>query len=37
MGLGKYVLITGFDAKNFYYHETGPSESIDKLRGSSKL
>jgi hypothetical protein len=22
--LGKYVMITGFDSKNFYYHDTGP-------------
>jgi len=22
--LGKYVLLTGYDAKNFYYHDSGP-------------
>jgi len=24
--LGKYVVLTGFDANNFYYHETGPDK-----------
>jgi hypothetical protein len=26
--LGKYVVLTGFDSKNFYYHESGPQKVI---------